>query len=283
MWIFYASLMFLASNVLYLLIRLAQKQNIPISFYSITLFLVPSIIYFFAASFTKTSLLLAPEHLLLVIAAAFFWSYLGNYFSQKAILLASNPGYSLILQKSYVVITTIAAVFIFKAEFSWQKFIAILFILFFSMLIAISSKEKKTGSYKWVYFSLLTNLCLAFGSLISKYFLNLGLQPFVYLFYINFFVATLNFFDFKKQKITVSLSKKQLLLVIFIGIFSMIFNFSMQLAYKVAPNIGYVSAINISSIMTLTLLSALIFKDDLSKHKIFGIVGVLVSLFFLVI
>jgi drug/metabolite transporter (DMT)-like permease len=275
--------MFLASNILYLLIRLAQKQNIPISFYSITLFLVPSIIYFFAAQFTHTSLLLNREHFLLVILAAFFWSYLGNYFSQKAILLSSNPGYSLILQKSYVVITTIAAVFLFKAEFSWQKFIAILFILFFSMIIAISTEEKKIRNFKWIYFSLLTNICLAFGSLISKHFLNLGMQPFVYLFYINIFVATLNFFDFKKQKISLKLSKKQISLAIFIGIFSMAFNFSMQLAYRIAPNIGYVSAINISSIMSVTLLSGFIFKDDLSKLKIAGILGVLISLFFLVI
>lgn len=282
MWILYASIMFLASNVMYLLIRLAQKQNIPISFYSIALFLVPSIIYFFAAQFTGISLNLSLNHFLLVIAAAFFWSYLGNFFSQKAILLAGNPGYSLILQKSYVVITTIAAVFLFQAEFSWQKFIAILFILFFAMLISISGKERKTKNYKWIYFSLLATLCLAFGSLISKHFLNLGLQPFTYLFYINLFVATLNFFDFKKQKIVLHLSKKQILLVTLIGIFSMAFNFSMQLAYKGVPNIGYVSAINVSSIMSVTFLSALIFKDDLSKQRIVGIFGVLVSLFFLI-
>lgn len=283
MWIFYAALMFLASNVLYLLIRLAQKQNIPISFYSISIFLVPSVIYFFAAQLTGISLLLAPQHFLLVTVAAFFWSYLGNYFSQKAILLSSNPGYSLILQKSYVVVTTVAAVFLFDAEFSWQKFIAILFILFFSVFIAASRKEVKIKNYKWVYFSLLTNLCYAFGSLISKHFLNIGLEPFIYLFYINFFVAMLSIFEFKNQKINLQLSKKQIFLVILIGIFSMAFNFTMQLAYKVAPNIGYVSAVNISSIMSLTLLSALIFKDDLSKIKIAGILGVLISLFFLVI
>lgn len=283
MWIFYAALMFLASNVLYLLIRLAQKQNIPISFYSITLFLVPSIIYFFATQFTHISLLLSPSHFLLVMAAAFFYSYLGNLFSQKAVLFAPNPGYSLILQKSYVALTTVAAVFLFGAEFSFKKFIAILFILFFTMVIAISPKGKKTHNNKWVYLSLLANLCFAFGSLVLKFFLNIGIQPFVYLFYINIFVATLNFFDFKKQKISLNLSKKQILLAIFIGVFSMAFNFSMQLAYKVAPNIGYVSAINVSSMMSLTLLSALIFKDDLSKQKIFGILGVLASLFFLVI
>lgn len=282
MWIVYAGAMFLASNVLYLLIRLAQKQNIPISFYSIALFLVPSVIYFFLSQFTGISLLLAPEHFLLVIIAAFFWSYLGNFFSQKAILLADNPGYSLILQKSYVVITTIAAVFLFQAEFSWQKLIAILFILFFATLISSSASKKKNDSKKWVYFSLITNLCLAFGSLISKHFLNLGLEPFVYLFYINLFVASMNFIGFKRQKIVLQLSKRQIFLVILIGIFSMFFNFSMQLAYRVSPNIGYVSAMNVSSIMSVTFLSALIFKDDLSKKKMLGIIGVLLSLFFLI-
>ena len=275
--------MFLASNVLYLLIRLAQKQNIPISFYSITLFLIPSIIYFLLAYLNQVSLLVPAEQFLLIIFAAFFWSYLGNYFSQKSILLASNPGYSLILSKSYVVVTTITAVFLFNAEFSWQKFIAILFILFFSMLIAVPSKEKKSRNYKWVYFSLLTNLCLAFGSLISKYFLNLGLEPFVYLFYINVFVTVLNFFDFKKQKVSLHLSGKQILLVIMIGIFQAAFNFFMQTAYKSAPNIGYVAAINVSSIMTVTFLSAFFFKDELSRVKTFGILGVLISLFFLIV
>lgn len=283
MWLFYAFIMFMASNFLYLLIRLAQKQRIPISFYSITLFLIPSFIYFFLAYLNQTSLLVPLKYFLLIILAAFFWSYLGNFFSQKAILLSSNPGYSLILQKSYAVLTTIIAVFLFGAEFNWQKLIAIFSILFFAFLIASTPKRQQNKNQAWVYFSLLTNLCLAFGSLISKHFLNLGLEPFVYLFYINVFVTVLNFFDFKKQKISLHLSSKQILLVIMIGIFQAIFNFFMQTAYKTAPNIGYVAAINVSSIMTVTFLSALLFKDELSRLKIFGIFGVLISLFFLII
>lgn len=283
MWLFYAFIMFLASNVLYLMIRLAQKQKIPISFYSITLFLIPSFIYFFLAHLNGVSLLVPVNYFLLIILAAFFWSYLGNFFSQKAILLASNPGYSLILQKSYAVLTTVIAVFLFDAQFSWQKLIAIFSILFFAFLIASTPKKQQNKNKTWVYFSLLTNLCLAFGSLISKYFLNLGLDPFVYLFYINVFVTVLNFFDFKKQKITINLSKRQILLVIMIGIFQAIFNFFMQTAYKFAPNIGYVAGINVSSIMTVTFLSAFLFKDELSKLKIFGIFGVLISLFLLII
>ncbi len=283
MWIFYSALMFLFSNALYLLIRLAQKKNIPISFYSIAMFLVPSIIYFFAASLTHTSLVLSLQDFLLVIFSAFFWSFLGNFFSQKAILLAINPGYSLILQKSYVVLTTIFAVFLFNASFSWQKFIAIIFILFFSILISASPKNKIGQDKKWIYFSLLANLCYTFGSLISKYFLNIGLEPFVYLFYINLFVAILNIFNFRNQKIKNILSKKQVFLVILIGIFGTAFSFSQQIAYRFAPNIGYVSAINVSSVMSVTFLSSFFFKDDLSRSKVVGIVGVLASLFFLVL
>jgi drug/metabolite transporter (DMT)-like permease len=283
MWFFYAALMFLASNVLYLLIRLAQKQGIPLSFYSIFLFFIPSLIYLSLSFATRTTLAVAPNHLALIICAALLWSYLGNLFSQKAILLAPNPGYSLILQKSYVVLTTIAAVFLFQAEFSWQKFIAIISILFFALVLSISTNNKQQANKWWFYFSLLTNLCLAFGSLISKHFLVLGLQPIMYLFYINLLVATLNFFDFIRQKIPFHPNAKQLFLVVLIGAFSMAFNFSMQLSYKTAPNIGYVSAINVSSIMTVTILSALFFKDELSKTKIIAIGGTLISLVFLVI
>ncbi len=282
MWLLFAFIMFVASNALYLLIRLAQKQSIHISFYSIFMFSVPCIIYFAVASLTRTSLLLAWPHFLLVMAAAFLWSYLGNLFSQKAILLAPNPGYSLILQKSYVVLTTIAAVFFFDAEFSWQKFTAILAILLFALMISSAPKNQKLSDSRWVVFSILTNLCFAFGSLISKHFLNLGLEPFVYLFYTNLFVSILSFFDFRRQKMQVTLTNWQWLLMIAIGISGAIFNFSMQSAYKTAPNIGYVSGINVASIMSVTFLSALIFKDSLSRSKIIGIAGVFVGLLFLI-
>jgi len=55
-----------------------------------------------------------------------------------------------------------------------------------------------------------------------------------------------------------------------IGAMSVAFNLSMQTAFKTAPNIGYVSAINVSSIMSITLFSGLIFKDELSKRKVLG-------------
>ncbi|NCN03615.1 MAG: EamA family transporter [Candidatus Pacebacteria bacterium] len=277
MWLIHSLLMFLFSNLLYLTIRKAQKEKISIHIYSVTMFLIPAITYLFLIFLTKTSLLLSLPHLVLVIGTAFLWSYLGNYFSQKGILFAPNPGYSLVIQKSYVVLTTIAAVILFGSSISLPKLVGIISILFFVGIISLSGKTHQSES-KWVLFSILAHLCFAFGSLMSKQFLNMGLQPYTYLFYITSFVSILNLIEAKRKKVKINLSKNHWILIIIIGLANVGFNTFMQFGYKLAPNPGYVVAINTASIMSLTIFSALIFKDELSKQKVVGVLGVLVGL-----
>jgi hypothetical protein len=60
-----------------------------------------------------------------------FFSYLGNVFSLKGIEYSPNPGYSLIISKSYVVFTAIASIFIFSAPLTMKSVIAILLIVLF--------------------------------------------------------------------------------------------------------------------------------------------------------
>ena len=68
-----------------------------------------------------------------------------------------------------------------------------------------------------------------------------------------------------------------------IGIFGSSFNYFMQVGFDLAPNVGYVNATNAASISLLTLMSAFIFKDELSLKKMIGIVGVTAGLIFLFI
>lgn len=274
--------MFAFSNSLYLLIRKAQIEKIGTSVYSIAMFLIPSIIYFILALTSGVTLLPKLNHFLIIVVTAFLWSYLGNFFSQKGILYAPNPGYSLILQKSYVILTTVAAYFLFNSELSLLKIISILIIVGFSALVTIS-KERKKSETKWVIFSLGAHLCFAYGSLISKHFLNIGLQPYTYLFYITLIVSLLNISESKAKKISLSLPKKHWFILGGIGLSAALFNLFMQQGYKFAPNPGYVAAINASSIMSLTLLSAYIFKDSLSVKRVIGIVGVTVGLFIIIL
>lgn len=281
-WIVFSLLMFVFSNALYLLIRKAQIEKVETSVYSIPLFFIPAIFYFILALFTRTPLIISFPQFFLIIVAALFWSYLGNYFSQKGILYAPNPGYSLTLQKSYVILTTVAAFFLFASELSFTKVIGVLIIIGFSALISIS-KGKKEAQIKWVMFSLGAHLCFAFGSLISKHFLNIGLKPYTYLFYITAIVSVLNYLESRVKKTNFSLSKYQCFVMLGIGISATFFNLFMQLGYKYSPNPGYVASVNTSSVMSLTLLSAALFKDSLSMKKLIGILGVLVGLIIILI
>lgn len=52
---------------------------------------------------------------------------------------------------------------------------------------------------------------------------------------------------------------------------------------KLAPNIGYVNAINASSISAVTLFSALLFKDEFSIKKFVGVIGVTAGLILLIL
>lgn len=277
MWILLSLSMFFFSNALYLAIRQAQKNDVSIDVYSVAMFAIPALMQFFLAFFTNTPLLLPLPLLALIIGTAFLWSYLGNFFSQKGILYAPNPGYSLIIQKSYVVITTVAAAFLFDSSLNPTKIFGILLILIFAGFISLGEKTKES-QFKWVVFSLLAHLCFAFGSLMSKQFLRMGLEPYTYLFYISGFVAVVNFLQSKRRQVQFDFSQKRWLILLVIGLSSLGFNLSMQFAYKLAPNPGYVVAFNTSSIMSVAVLSALIFKDKLSKQKLLGVLGVLAGL-----
>jgi uncharacterized membrane protein len=66
-----------------------------------------------------------------------------------------------------------------------------------------------------------------------------------------------------------------------IGVFGASFNYFMQVGFNLAPNVGFVNAANAASISLLTLMSAIIFKDELTLRKLVGVVGVTVGLLIL--
>jgi uncharacterized membrane protein len=57
----------------------------------------------------------------------------------------------------------------------------------------------------------------------------------------------------------------------------------MIVGLDLAPNIGYVNAINASSISAVTVFSAILFKDDFSLKKFIGVLGVTAGLLLLIL
>jgi drug/metabolite transporter (DMT)-like permease len=247
------------------------------------MFFIPLIIYLILAANTPTRFALSPFEYLLILIQGIFFSYLGNVFSLRGIELAPNPGYSLIISKSYVVFTAVASIFIFSAPLTIKSVIAIIFIILFSAMLTIDKGKTKANSSKlWLPYTLGAFFCSGLLALSTKYLFNLGVPILTRLIYSMLVVTVLIFGEMLIKKIAVfSLSKAQIVTLVFIGIFGSSYIYFMQVGFLLAPNVGFVNAANAGSISLLTLMSALIFKDELRLKKMIGIIGVTVGLLIL--
>lgn len=282
-WIIASLLMFFSSVALYLGVRRSNALKTPRQLNNLAMFLIPLLVYMVLVVKTPTNFTLKPFEYLLIIIQGIFFSYLGNVFSLKGIEYAPNPGYSLIISKSYVVFTSIASIFIFSAPLTIKSMIAILLIILFSALITIDKDKDRTTSNKlWFPYTMGAFFCWGFLALSSKYLLNMGV-PILTRLILSMVVTTLLIFGeiiFKKVQWK-NISKDQLIALFLIGIFGASFNYFMQVGFNLAPNVGFVNATNAASISLLTLMSSFFFKDELTLKKMIGIFGVTAGLLLL--
>lgn len=275
-WIIASLLMFVSSVALYLSVRKSNELKTPRQLNNLAMFLIPLLVYFLLILKTPTNFTLQPLEYFIILIQGIFFSYLGNVFSLKGIEYSPNPGYSLIISKSYVIFTAIASIFIFSAPLTIQSVIAIIFIIMFSALITIDKDKNRTTSNKlWFPYTMGAFFCWGLLALSSKYLLNLGV-PILTRLILSMIVTTILIFGeviYKKIEWR-NLSKNQLNTLLLIGIFGASFNYFMQVGFNLAPNVGFVNAANAASISLLTLASAFFFKDELTIRKMMGIFGV---------
>ena len=282
-WIIASLLMFISSVALYLCVRKSIALKTPQQLNNLAMFLIPVLVYITLTVRTPTSFTLKPFEYLLIIIQGIFFSYLGNKFSLKGIEYSPNPGYSLIISKSYVVFTAIASIFIFSAPLTMNSVIAIILIISFSALITINKDKGRTISNKlWFPYTMGAFFCWGFLALSSKYLLNMGVPILTRLILAMVVVTILILGEIKYKKVEWGeLSKDQLITLLLIGIFGASFNYFMQVGFNLAPNVGYVNAANAASISLLTLMSFFFFKDELTVKKMIGIFGVTTGLLLL--
>ncbi len=275
-WILASLIMFVSSVVLYLAVRWSNSLKTPNQLNNLAMFLIPVIVYLLMQFISPISYTLSPFAQALIVIQAIFFSYLGNVFSLKGMQLSPNPGYSLIISKSYVVFTAIASIFLFNAPLNLKSIIAIGLIIGFSAVIIVEkSKSIHQGNRAWVVYTLGAFFCWGMLALSSKYLLNLGVPILSRLVYSMIIVTLLIAGEMVIKKVSIkNRSNRQWIALAIIGISGAVFNYFMQVAFNSAPNVGFVNAANAGSISLLTLMSAFIFKDELTVKKIIGIVGV---------
>lgn len=270
---------------MYLFVRKSNLLKTPQQLNNLAMFFVPVVMYLLLSVNTNTRFVLKPFEYFLILIQAVFFSYFGNVFSLKGIEYSPNPGYSLIISKSYVVFTAVASIFIFNAPLTVRSGIAIIVIIAFSALIMVGKSKTVTKSNTlWLPYTMGAFFCWGLLALSSKYLLNAGVPIFTRLIYTMIIVSAIILGEIKIRKIPVfTMTKPQLIILVMIGLFSTSFNYYMQVGFNVAPNIGYVNAVNAASISLLSLMSAFLFNDDLSIKKLIGIAGVTAGLFVLFI
>ena len=284
-WITSALLMYLFSVLFYLLTRSAQKRNISLQEYSLWGFGLPAIGYTMAILVTKESLQTSGINWFWLIFSSIFFSWLGNYFSQKSMILAPNPGYPLIISKSYVVYTAVASIWLFSAPLSLKAVMAILMIVTFSAIITISRTNnlKKSESKIWFFYAMGAFFCWGSLALASKFLLNNGVSVLLRLWVIHLIVGSMLAFELIQKRIKINWSLNKTWLLFSLGISGGLFNYFMQLGFSLVTNPGVINAVNAASISAVTIFSAMIFKDELNLRKIIGIIGVTAGLIILMV
>lgn len=278
-------MMFFASVALYLTVRKSSLLKTPSYLTNLAMFAIPLTAYAVIGIISVTPMGISWWQAIVLLVAAVVFAYGGNKASLHAIDIAPNPGYSLVLSKSYVLFTTLVAVTLLGAELTMQKAIAILIIVAFSALILVNPKgAKKVKSEKWVVLSFGAFFAWGMLSLSSKYLFNNGVDTIAFLIYLYALVTfCIIYFDKVKISKIKEVPTGAKLLLIGTGIFSTLFNLGQFQAIKLAPNVGYVNAINAASISMVTVFAVILFKDELTPRKAIGVLGVTVGLIMLLI
>jgi len=284
-WILASLLMFVFSVLLYVLIRKASLEKIPNSLINLASFLIPLFLYIPIGLYNKISFIPTIFQFFILLLLGIFCCYLGNIASLLSIKFAPNPGYSLIISKSYVVLTTIVAILFFHSSLSLTATIGIISIILFSILI-MTGKNKTIKKSNPLWLPLSFGAFFAWGILTigMKFLFTTGVGTIQLLIILAIIVSLIIIIEIVITKAPAfKINRSSLVLLISIGVFSGLFNYFLIVAISKTPNIGYVSAINAASISAVTLCSHIFFRDELTISKIIGIMGVTGGLIVLLI
>ena len=282
-WILISIGILLSSPTMYLFVRKEKELGKDIAIQNLSIFLIPTIVYFVYNLISKTSMIVEFKYFLMLMGSALLFSLLGNIFSMKAIQLASNPGYSLMIQKSYTIFTTVMSVLLFGSSITRKNILAIIIVLFFVAFILIEKSNKKDENRKWIIYTFGAFFAFGFLSLATMYIGKQGITSTVINFYICLIVTLSLMIQIYIKKIKLSFDRRSIGIFIGASIPASIFNFCLIQGYLVAPNPGYISAVNVASISVLTVLYKVFFKDTLTLKKMIGVVGILAGLIILFI
>ncbi len=288
-WIVASLLMLVFSNIYYLTMRVAQQRGIDAKYYMVANFSIPAVLYFVLGRSAGYNFWLTPIQYAAIALNAIVFSYIGSVISYHAMKKAPNAGYSVIIQKSYGIYTAILSVLFFGSALPAWKFGAILLVVVSTGIVMGLFEKKIPGSSKgnvWIWLSLIAFFCFGTLQFIAQWIARTWHIPTpVYLMWVMIIVDMFSIGELVRTRHvrTLTWNMTNIALLAGIGVSVTGFYYFLQAGQLVAPNIGYVGAINTASNAVLTLLAAWLLKDKFSWKRFIGVVGVSIGVMLLVI
>lgn len=283
-WIIYSAVMFVFSIIYYLIIKKIQNLGIDQYVYMTANSIVPIFLFGILSLSSGKTFVMSQMGFIIVLITAILLNYFGSIAGYQGIKSAPNTGYSVIIQKSYALYTTFAAVLLFNSELPLYKLLGVLIIILFTCLIMIEKSNKKFVINKWFWYSLLAFFLFGGTTIAAKYIALIGDDPNVYLFWVMVCTAIISLVSYLKNKSKV-ITKFNPNIIFWLFVMSLsvsIFYWGKNMSTITTPNIGYTGAINAASNAVLTIVSAIIFKQELNTYKLIGVFGVCVGLVILI-
>jgi len=277
-WIVLAILLFVISTVMYLTFRKLSLLQTKSEIQNLTLFLPSAVILFVYNLLNKFNLTLNFREIITVfLGSLFIWA--GNVMLLKSIKSSPNPGYTVLIGKSYVILTVLLSPILFGSMLTLKSLVLIGFILFFMSLILIEKKNsKQLAKSEWILPAFLAFLFWGIMSLLLISMKNSSLTTEVIIMYLSIFSSLIIGVEMIFRKVPFKPVKSHSPWLVILGLVGLFFNVMIMAGYKVAPNPGYMDAVNASSVAAITLFSSLIFKDEITLKKAIGIGGVIFCL-----
>lgn len=283
-WIVFSLIAFISTLSVNLLIRKIHLNGVSLRIQNSVQFVLPFLGFLIWSLFRSEFLKINLPHLFLIIIFAVIFTQIGTVLANKSITLASNPGYPAAITRINALITTLASVLFFGSYLSPLTFAAILIITFASFLFAdYRKKEIRENKNLWIWYAIGSGILTSGYALSSKFFINENIPLLTRMFYAFFAMSVVQVADLFISKTKIEIKKMNLFLLFALGVSTFVFNVSVQLAFEFAPNPGFVNAFLAASIVPTTLFAVLFFKDEVSRNKIFGVLGILAGLILLYI
>ena len=224
---------------------------------------------------------------------------IGILLIMNAINKADNPGLPIAFYRTQCILTTILMSILFNSKLSYYKILFMCIVIAGSYILAKSlhaehhKSIQNTHSYvdnriknivpvqNWIILSILSGIFVSGKDVFTKYALvSKNSNMFNFIFYI-LLVQTILFVIYEyyisgkiellQKNTQIIANTKDVVYTIITGILFYLYNYTLTVACKIAPNIGYVKSIDCLGIVATVILSNIIFGTKLNIESYIGI------------